>query len=98
VNCWDKIKELPSGVLLLVGKNFSTEHPGFYFLTDGRCAVSPSASLTSVSLFTKAYDLQWFGTRMAGTPLNNHYGIETNATVPEMMPPYGPLLFNPITR
>jgi len=36
VNCWDKIKELPSGVLLLVGKNFSTEHPGFYFLTEGR--------------------------------------------------------------
>lgn len=103
VNCWDKIKKLPSGLRLLVGKDFAAEDPGFHFLIDGRCAVSPSASSTSVRIFTKTYDLQWFGTRLAGTPpvgssscfggdpLKNHCGIETNATVPGMMPPYGPL-------
>jgi len=103
VNCWDKIRKLPSGVRLQVGKDFVTEHPGFHFLTDGRCAMSPNASSTSVRIFTKAYDLQWFGTGLAGTPsvgssscfggdpLNNHCGIETNATVPGMMPPYGPI-------
>lgn len=101
VNCWDKIKQLPSGVRLQVGKDFAKEHPGFYFLTDGRCAVSPSASSTSVRILTKPYDLQWFGTGLAGTPpvgssscfggdpVNNHCGIETNITVPGMMAPGG---------
>lgn len=104
VNCWDKIKKLPPGVRLLVGKDFATEHPGFHFLTDGRCAVSPGTNSTSVEIMTKAYDLQWFGTGLAGTPrvgsascfggadpLKNHCGIETNVTVPGMMPPYGPI-------
>ncbi len=103
VNCWDKIKKLPSGVRLQVGKDFAMEHPGFHFLTDGRCVLTPRTNSTSVEIMTKAYDLQWFGTGMVGTPkvgssscfggdpLNNHCGIETNATAPGMMPPYVPL-------
>ncbi len=103
VNCWDKIKKLPPGVRLLVGNDFAKEHPGLHFLTDGRCAVSPGTNSTSVEIMTKAYDLQWFGTGMVGTPkvgssscfsgdpLKNHCGIETNVTVPGAVSPYGPL-------
>ena len=102
VNCWGTIKQLPSGVRLQVGNDFFTQRPDFHFLTDGRCAVSPGANSKPPETVTKAYDLQWFGTGMAGTPrvgssscfvgdpLNNHCGIETNITVPGMMPPSGP--------
>ena len=103
VNCWGTIKQLPSGVRLQVGNDFSKENPDFHFLTDGRCAVSPGVNATTPETVTKAYDLKWFGTGMAGTPqvgssscfvgdpLNNHCGIEMNITVPGMMPPYGSL-------
>ncbi len=102
VNCWDTIKELPSGVRLLVGKDFATEHPGFHFLTDGRCAVSRNANSTPSETLTKAYDLQWFGTGLAGTPpvgsstcfggdpLNDHCGIKTNLSA-RMVPAQGPV-------
>lgn len=91
VNCWGKIRKMPPGVRLLVGKDFAAQHPGFHFLTDGRCAVSPISSATTVEIMTKPYDLQWFGTGMLGTPrvgssscfggldpLINHCGIKTN--------------------
>lgn len=104
VNCWGNIKQLPAGVRLQVGNDFSKENPGFHFLTDGRCAVSPGASSTPAETATKPYDLQWFGTGLAGTPrvgssscfvgdpLNNHCGIETNArTSPGIMATGGPL-------
>lgn len=103
VNCWGKIKQLPSGVRLQVGKDFAKQHAGFHFLTDGRCALSPSAIPMPKVRTTKAYDLQWFGTGLAdtpsvgssscfvGNPLNNHCGIETNITVPGMMSTGEPL-------
>lgn len=103
VNCWGDIKELPSGVRLQVGKNFAKEHPDFHFLTDGRCALSPNAISTSAETLPNTYDLQWFGTGLAGTPsvgssscfggdpLKNHCGIETNITAPGQMPPGRPL-------
>lgn len=107
VNCWDKIKKLPSGVRLLVGRDFAKEHPDFHFLTDGRCAVSPGKNSSSVEIMTRPYDLEWFGTGLAGAPpvgssscfggdpLNNHCGIKTNLTVPGMMSPGGTLSAKP---
>lgn len=96
VNCWGDIKELPAGVRLQVGNDFYNENPAFHFLTDGRCAVSPDASSTSVETVTKPYDLQWFGTGLTGTPsvgsytcfvgdpLNNHCGVGLNVISPGM--------------
>ena len=78
VNCWGEIKQLPRGVRLEVGLHFSKEHPGFYFLTDGRCALDPNAVPTPLrsdganggapDTSTKAFDLQWFGTGLDGGP------------------------------
>lgn len=74
VNCWGKIKRLPRGVRLEVVQGFYKEHPGFYFLTDGRCASDPSAIPTSMrnsralEAPTRAFDLQWFGTGVDGGP------------------------------
>lgn len=107
VNCWGRIKQLPSGVRLQVGKDFFKGHQGFHFLTDGRCALSPGAIPMPAETATKTYDLQWFGTGMVGTPpvgssscfvgdpLNNHCGIKTNLTVPGTMSPGGALLPRP---
>lgn len=103
VNCWGDIKELPAGVRLQVGNDFYNENPAFHFLTDGRCATSPGASSASVETVTKPYDLQWFGTGLAGTPsvgsytcfvgdpTNNHCGVGTNVISPGMMSTGGPL-------
>ena len=91
VNCWGDIKQMPRGVRLEVSMHFSTEHPGFYFLTDGRCALDPNA-ISTPATSTMDFDLQWFGTGLdggpavgnstcfGGDPLNNHCGIETNPT------------------
>ncbi|HUW88118.1 MAG TPA: hypothetical protein VMW30_07070 [Candidatus Paceibacterota bacterium] len=111
VNCWGDIKQLPRGVRLEVGLHFSKEHPGFYFLTDGRCALSPGAISTPADIATKTFDLQWFGTGRDGGPaiggsscfvgdaLDNHCGIETNvSTSPGMMAPGGPLPPKPSAR
>lgn len=78
VNCWGDIKQLPRGVRLEVGLHFSKEHPGFYFLTDGRCALDPNALPTPLPSdganggtpdpSTKDFDLQWFGTGLDGGP------------------------------
>lgn len=75
VNCWEGIKQLPRGVRLEVGKGFFEEHPGFHFLTDGRCALDPSATTKPLAanrgtygIPTKAFDLQWFGTGVDGGP------------------------------
>lgn len=104
VNCWGEIKQLPRGVRLEVGLNFDKEHPDFHFLTDGRCALSPSAISTPAETATKTFDLQWFGTGLDGGPaiggsscfvgdaLDNHCGIETNVrSHPGMMATGGPL-------
>ena len=104
VNCWGDIKQLPSGVRLQVGKDFAKEHPDFHFLSDGRCAFSSSSVSAPTETVPNAYDLQWFGTGLAGTPhvgssscfvgdpLNNHCGIETNVrTSPGMTATGGPL-------
>jgi hypothetical protein len=111
VNCWGDFKQMPRGVRLEVGLHFTTEHPGFYFLTDGRCALSSSAIPTPSEIATKTFDLQWFGTGLdggpavgnstcfGGDPLSNHCGIETNLTsVPGMMSTGGPLPPKPSAR
>lgn len=103
VNCWGDIKELPAGVRIQVGNDFYNENPTFHFLTDGRCAMPSGASSTSVEAVTKPYDLQWFGTGLAGTPSvgsytcfvgdpsNNHCGVGTNVISPGMTSTGGPL-------
>lgn len=78
VNCWGDFKQMPRGVRLEVGLHFSTEHPGFYFLTDGRCAMDPNALPTPLpsdstnggvpDTSTMYFDLQWFGTGLDGGP------------------------------
>jgi hypothetical protein len=78
VNCWGNIKQLPQGVRLEVGQDFYKEHPGFHFLTDGQCALDPSAIQAPLAgdnanggapdTSTKVFDLQWFGTGVDGGP------------------------------
>lgn len=110
VNCWGDIKQMPRGVKLEVGLHFYTEHPGFHFLTDGRCALSAGAISTPAETATKTFDLQWFGTGFdggpavgnstcfGGDPLNNHCGIETNMrSHPGMMSTGGLLPPKPAT-
>lgn len=110
VNCWGDIKQMPRGVRLEVGMHFSTEHPGFYFLTDGRCALDPSA-ISTPTTSRMDFDLEWFGTGLdggpavggstcfAGDPLGNHCGIETNVrSHPAMMATGGPVPPKPSAR
>jgi hypothetical protein len=79
VDCWSGVKQLPRGVRVEVVQGFSQDHPGFHFLSDGRCALDSSATSTrmptdrvdggsSLGTSTSAFDLQWFGTGVDGGP------------------------------
>lgn len=46
VDCWPGVKQLPLGLTLSTPPGFAQRNPGFYMLSDGRCALDPNANPT----------------------------------------------------
>ena len=103
VNCTPTQKRMQPGVTSTPADGSPQLDPGFHFLTDGRCALSPSSISTAAERASKTFDIQWFGTGLDGGPaiggsscfvgdaLDNHCGIETNVrSHPGMMATGGP--------
>lgn len=46
VDCLPTVKRYPPGAITSKALGFFEQHPGFYFLIDGRCALDPNAIST----------------------------------------------------